>query len=50
MLPQSEISGSFAKIEEGPAVLCDVADASAGVDFPLGEVAQLSLNDHVLIL
>lgn len=49
-LPQSEIFGSLAEIEEGPAVLGHVSDSSSGVDLPLAEGAQLRLNDHPFIL
>lgn len=49
-LPQSEIFGSLAEIEEGPAVLGHVSDSPSGVDLPLAEGAQLRLNDHPFIL
>lgn len=45
-VPQTEISGSLAQIQEGPAVFSNVSDSTAGVDLPLAECAQLSLNDH----
>lgn len=45
-VPQAEISGSLAEEEEGAAVSCHETDSSSGVDLPLAECAQLSLNDH----
>ena len=45
-IPESEVAGSLAEEEEGTAVLGDVADAAAGVDLPLAEDAQVSLNHH----
>ncbi len=46
MIPQAEISCAFAEEEEGAAVSGDVSNSPAGVDLPLAERAQLSLNDH----
>ena len=46
MIPQAEISCAFAEEEEGAAVSGDVSNSPAGVDLPLAECAQLSLNDH----
>jgi len=49
MIPQSEIFGPLAEIQEGSAVLGDVSDSSTGVYLPLAERAQLSLNNHGFI-
>ena len=46
VIPQAEISCAFAEEEEGAAVSGDVSNSPAGVDLPLAECAQLSLNDH----
>lgn len=46
IIPESEVSGSFAEIKEGSAVTCNISDTSTGVDFPLAECAEFSLNDH----
>jgi hypothetical protein len=45
-VPETEISRSLAEIQERPSVPRYVSDSSAGVDLPLAECAQLSLNDH----
>lgn len=50
MVPDAESSGALAKVQERSAVFRNIADSLAGIDFPLAEVAQLSLHDHASIL
>lgn len=45
-LPETEISVALAQKEEGSSVFGDVPNSSAGVDFPLAEVAEFCLDDH----
>ena len=48
-LSDREDSGSLVEVEGVPAVLVDDSLPVAGVDLPLRECAQLSLDDHVVI-
>jgi hypothetical protein len=45
-VPQAEILRTLAEEEEGTTVPSHEADSPTGIDLPLTERAQLSLNDH----
>jgi len=45
-VPDTKISVALAEKEERSSVLGNISNSFTGVDFPLAEIAEFSLDDH----
>jgi hypothetical protein len=45
-IPETEVSGSFGKIQERSSVFSNVSDTLSWVDFPLAECAEFCFDNH----